>query len=651
MPEKQKAVGALMRDAGKEVENGVRDLGGECILRHFRKAAMLEYLIMRCKGSFGSMGESKVRISFCRNIQDIPVQEAIDEMDLLTFDCSVDQYEAELGSPTLGLLRRHQEENPLILFGLPVPHWDVKRLQRYIGYLGVPWVLVVTDENGSDTDFIIAAVHEERKLGRFKVLVLGKELVRSPWKYLSEVGFTKSDEGSLIVRRESCEYLFVCKWDIFFPDTEFYHSRRDPISAIDYGLRRKTLRCLGAADLEGYKRIRPDFIEHLVESVSWNLAGREMIRSDPRNLEIGKPISFIVGGDDEVPQAIDSILADWMCDSHVPATMGCLADRRESSSEWAEAIVCSLMSDYFFVNEAEEIMPLTTDLSQTMGLALVDRNGIVDLARIPDLMPEVQDFLFREKRKFNDTFLEAYRQTRCKVGKTFRDLPSAEAVFRARWLKGTGRPMDKEAQTSYPVRFWEWVGKNDPKALKALRVRIDAGTSAFRSSLLEWAREHAGATMKDDTVRDFIVRRYIEAGIAVVHPRIDWELLAGRLRDRLGFGDAEYGIIVARIRKIASDKLIWLPATASAADVPFVKCLQEMMRATGWGDIGDLGSEWGTVGEKTTTAIGTICRELLGLAMEDQDGLPCMGSSWDSVVVDRGFLSELSARWLDVQQK
>jgi len=511
IPEKDKSIPMLLQKAGKGGEEaviGVQSVCLERIMRHLRREALEEYWIMEKTKHWGPLGRDNVRVSFCRYFMDIPTNRDLSFFDLLRFDAVLARFEKESGPFTVERIRRRREQNPFDFFGLKVPHWDKDRLQRYMGYLGARWTLVSFRGNGSESDFILADVVENSRIGDFTVRVLGKEWVRSPWESLMDVGCIPC-QGPPVVRRESCENHLSRKWKDAFARESMGLSDAGgtPVAAVKNGLRRRTVECWNATGRKGYQENHERFLCLSVESIARNMAGRRMIDADSRNLKVDYPIRLLVNGSDDVPEVIDSILSDWVSFRGTTATMGWMAEHHGSDPWEAEAMFWCCLSDSFFPDpdDSEEVLPLTTDLYQTMGLVLIDRDGNTDLGRVPDAAPEVQGFLFGEKRKFMERILSAYAKN---------GLHSAEEAFRSK-RRRTAETPKTEDRASYPVEFWDWVRKNHPRALEEIQTVIRSATTDFRSSLLEWARKNAGATKEDATIRDFIVRRYVETGVAV----------------------------------------------------------------------------------------------------------------------------------------
>jgi len=146
-----------------------------------KQLALLQYFSMLESGNFSEAGKDRVRIDFARHLLQLPASYQVSTLDLDSLDKLIGEAEKPVEETKVILAELREKENVII----------ASRKEGFPIVIFGPQTIIEKDAH--------------------KIIIIEKELARTPTAILAIAAFTQQD-GTIIVRREAFEHIFYRKW-------------------------------------------------------------------------------------------------------------------------------------------------------------------------------------------------------------------------------------------------------------------------------------------------------------------------------------------------------------------------------------------------------------------------------------------------------
>lgn len=558
----------------------------ESLSRQFKSLAMLEYLIMEKTKDFGSMGEQRVSISFCRNLLNIPNDREVTQFDADRFRRLIDEFDQTMQKRSGEQYRDIYKTGNVSFLGVKVSYTGLAPIIQYLTLLKSPYQMYVTYNSQGLVNLIFGEMIE-KKLGNYTVMIFEKEYIRTPSLVLSIAAENASGE-KIMIRRESCEVIFFNKWQKFYEQSKAERKRalRHVNSSVREGVKERALQLYGAKTTEEVKKIKNTFIEDMIDGIIWHEIGHKVTKQK-QNPQYGKFAGAVFESSDKLPSVLNEALADW-----APLTdqvKGAVARFRELArvdKARAQRELYVYLSDNWFVDESEEFMALQTDILTALVLHFMNIQGEFDFERYDRESPKIYDFLLKAHEQLMQELVGLLEKATYDVG--IHKLSYAQLKTELLKMYKNDKLVATEDQMlekpNYWMNLWGYARKFSPQTYQQVNDYIATNGNDFRLKLLKiFSKNDPGRF--NNSLREFIVARFTEIGVIKPAVRIDTTIAVRKACETMRMPEKIMDKVQEKFKKIMDGEPHDISISYEGEKDPFIATVQEMLIKSGYGDI------------------------------------------------------------------
>ncbi|WP_461256075.1 hypothetical protein [Treponema sp. R80B11-R83G3] len=480
----------------------------EYLYRKFRELALIIYLVMQKCNDFGVMGEERVSVSFCRNIQGIPNDRHVTQLDANHFMKNLNECDGRNGYKTGEEYLAYIKNYELELLGKKYSCACLFELNAIFDLLGLNLRLFCTN-SPYGIRFIFGAV-EEFHSDENKVYIVNKEYIRSPQFVLSVAAEVIYDCS--MIRRESCEVIFFNKWHMFYQlQFERQYALCNVNSDICEGIKEKALYLYGAYKTEDVLRIKETFIQNMINGIKWHEAGHRISLTDMDALHAAFWHNLPEG--EEVGTVLIEALADWApVKGKIKGAMAYFTELATADIKQANREYYVYMSDNWFVNESE-FMALMSNVLVGLAISFINAIGFVDFERLNKEIGVIYS-IFQERYKilltkiFDVIYQSEYELCGNKLN--YKELET-ETYYMYQNSKNA-MPVDELRKTpAYWINIFGYLKKYSQTGWAMYQKVIKKEGETLEKIILQ--KVSNDNMEKYNSLREYIIKRAIETGI------------------------------------------------------------------------------------------------------------------------------------------
>jgi hypothetical protein len=484
----------------------------EWMYRQIREMTLFVYLSMKKRKDFGNAGEERLKMSYCRNILDIPANCYLNFMDIISLDAIIAGADSRNGNRTGDEYLMMVKNVSLELFGEMIPLSALDSIEQFLEtdrfsyYSAHPMGLKIMFGKVTSEEFC------GKKVYRFR-----QEYIRSPQYFLSNVAFVS--ETAITIRNEACSVVFFNKWECYFDEPKrkkIVH----PTDAITDGLKDRSLHLYGIHDKRnfldfGQQIMLEDAIECIkVHEIGHNIASLGM---DPIHRI---SINCFCGDDTNAIYSLREMLADWapkLPDGRLGSFEYFIQVARNKGRKIAESMIYVYLSDNFFISKEEpDFCGLMTNVLVGIVLGYIQDDRSIDFILMSNekrmIYDKAQELLkIAINRLMNNIFLSKYQIRPFTVNYQQLD----DEIF-AIYRKGKAETYSREDMKKdwtywenlvYLVRYFS--PKGGSKRHTAILAEEAIGLESFVLNLAARGKPQR----YNNSLREFIYRRFQEIGL------------------------------------------------------------------------------------------------------------------------------------------
>jgi hypothetical protein len=273
------------------------------------RMAALQYYLMEKKDHWGELGEQRVAITYCRLLLKIPHHEEVTQEHANAFREELEKLQQPFVGVPIDELEKMEEDMKCDLLGRQVEWFKEEEINGMLEFLGSPFRIIV----GFLGTFrsVIYGPAKVTFLDEYRVTEFLEETARTPAAVLSIAAVVGGKHVCL--RHESCHTIFANKWQSYFEyqsiDASNEHLDRE--SATGEAFKAKALAAYGCKSAEDVAKIRPQFIEEMLEGLIWHEVGHGIVLNSLITADesaFGEALAVL---GNNIVAVMKEFLADW----------------------------------------------------------------------------------------------------------------------------------------------------------------------------------------------------------------------------------------------------------------------------------------------------------------------------------------------------
>ncbi len=557
----------------------------EYLTRKIKALAIIEYLIMEKGSNFGTMGEQRTSISFCRNLLNIACNREVTQFDADRFRQLVDEFDEKNGKKLAEAYLDLKKNFNINFFGVKINAMLIGPLSKYLEYLKTPFSFYITYSAKGYSNFIFGETTNQ-KIGDWEIVIFEKEYVRSPSLVLS-IAAEGSSTGKVLIRRESCEVIFFNKWQRFFDQSKLEHKRalNHKNSAIREGVKAKALELYNAKTVKDVENIKNLFIDEMIDGILWHELGHKSSKKD--KTESLDAFGNVFVNTDNVISVLNEILGDWApLNNKNKGAITRFLEIAEQDLNKATRCIYVYLSDNWFVDEEEEFMSLQTDLLTALILHFIDSDGTIDLNRLAKEKDKIYDFALKSYKLILEEAYRIIKKGKYQIGIHSLDYTMMQKEI-LKLYKEEG-VLQTEAELlnrpNFWFNLWGYVKKFSPETFKNLNDYFETAGKDLRIKMLKILTK--GDTSKfNDSLREYIYFKYKECGILKERITVEYTKAVELATSRMKMPDKVAAKVKDQFKDIMAGKNYDISISYEGKPDPFLATIQEMMLKSNYGDI------------------------------------------------------------------
>jgi hypothetical protein len=478
-----------------------KELISEYIYRQLREISLIKYLAMKKRNDFSPYGENRVALGICRNIFHIPSHRSVDFLEYFTLGSVLDECDRRNGSRTgkeySGFLKKFKLE----FLGKRLDEKTVRELTDLIA------PRVYFNSKALYGDSFIFGLEERRDRGKVKVSVIQEEYARSPEEILG-LAARVNGENALIIRQESCDVIFNSKWLDFFKVAAYgrHPGRESDAELIREGFKKNALLSYGAVAARDMLRIRPAFIEDMLDGIYFHERGHDIADGFMTQRHRGVAAWFRKDDMNGPVYALEEAMADWAPDSPEKGkgAMGRFAEFALIDENRGARCLYAYCSDCWFISHKEKGRLAHASLVM-VGLALgfITDSGRINTERLMREKEAVWDSLINRRRRLLNELLDILYSAVFRIQGyefTYQELEKTLfAVFYAENAEETLESMEKNWDYwNTALNCLKFFSRESWKRCRRLQ---QAEKIALEQMVLDRASEGRGGEYRNDLCR------------------------------------------------------------------------------------------------------------------------------------------------------
>jgi hypothetical protein len=489
----------------------VREFVKEYIFRELKELALIIYLGMRKCNDFGVMGEQRVAISFCRNIQGVPNNRQVNQFNADSFTRILDECDKRNGFKSGEEYLAYVKNYELQLLGKRYSCACLFELNTIFDLLKMNLRLFCTN-SPYGVRFIFGTVEKYHIEGN-KAYVVKSEYIRSP-QFVLSVAAEVIDDYS-IIRHEALEVIFFNKWQMFYEQSlaERKYALRNVNLTIREGIKEKVLNLYDAAKTEDVLRIKKHFIQNILNSTIWHEAGHRVSLMDMDPLHATFWNNFPEG--EGAGTVLIEALADWApAKGKSKGTFSYFAELAATNPKQADRELYMYMSDNWFVDDEEEFMSLMSNVLVGLAIFFINTDGSADFERLNKEIEKIYA-LFQERYKiFLTKIFDVIYQAEYELDKhklNYRELETE--IYNMYQDSKNAMPLDELRRTpAFWINILGYLKKFSQEGWKTYQKIIDKEGEILEQLILKKV-SNDNMEKYNHSLREYIVRRAKETGI------------------------------------------------------------------------------------------------------------------------------------------
>ncbi|MDR2096382.1 MAG: hypothetical protein LBP76_12840 [Treponema sp.] len=495
IPSAERRIEKLIPAAAGENERAeelrkVREAVKEILFRQLKEWCLLIFLAMEKNKNWGSPGETRVFMSFCRNIMNIPNNREVTQFDADRFRRILGECDTRNGKKTAGAYLDFINGYHIDLLGMKFHNYELAHINDVFDLLGADYYLFSkSDPYGSR---FIFGEKTGIDAGGVKAILLRREFIRSAHFVLSIAAEIADD--STVIRHEACEVIFFNKYQQFFRQSkaELRHAAKHVNSALREKFKEKALAWYGIHKKEDItEAVKEAFIRDIMlDGIIFHEAGHHCSFADLNPVHAA--FHNVLASSDHSGGVLLEALADWApAKGERRGAFARFAELSKTDAGRANAAVYAYLSDAWFVDEQDEFMALMNDVLAALALHTVKPDGSVDFAliereqhgiygmllkRYSDLTRRLLDILYRADYTIpadsGNLYEVAYETVETEVYRMYRNSVNYRPLEQLRlfppfWINMAG-----------------YLKKYSPEGWKQYRAALETEAAGLRQAVL-----------------------------------------------------------------------------------------------------------------------------------------------------------------------
>ncbi len=543
------------------------------LVEQFKNVAIMNYLYMQKSNDYGIVGEQQISISFCRIILKIPTDKEITQEDADNFANIIEDYDNKSGNKTANEYLTMAGEYELDFYGKKIIFKNIQKIVPYLDFMKIK--IFLYSKLYKQPDFILGKA-KKLHINQHEVFIIKKELIRSPDMHLSIAG-RKGDVT--IVRKESCEVIFLHKWDSFYDYPLYYKERAlsHPDSAISRAIQNKALSLYDINNNKDILKRKKLFIEEMIDGVLWHemghvTGGNEIdLAMETMQASLDYPEFAIT--------VLGEVIADWAPEQN--GGKGAFArflEIAKTDINRAQREIYVYLSDIWFDDEKYS---LRNDVLTGLAVSFIENDGSVNFDKINKEINKIFQFTIKSMEYFFEQILQIYKTEVYTIYddklKIKGDNISHDDLDKAmlEMFKESKKEMSME-ELYRDGDFWdkklEYLQKNTPNGQKRLDSLPETFAHKLRLDVLKYVTENHPEKY-NNSLLEYIYARYREIGMLVDYKKIINDVfkkmkLTNKVKER----------VQRKIKYILSGMDSFIPAEGKPS--PFVNFIQEILLKT-----------------------------------------------------------------------
>jgi hypothetical protein len=498
----------------------------EIIYRESKEIAELTYLAMKKRDDFGIPDEHKVTISFCRNIMNIPDDREVNYLDVDSFRRVLNECDRRNGCKSADVYMEYVKNYALDILGKKFPIADTDLFDELHQLINSDWYFWTTLSIPYGPRFALGVL-DKREIDNNKVWVLLDEYARSPQLSLNIAAEVFRD--TTIIRQESLNVIFLCKWLKYFDQSEAerrYDALRHVNSAIREGIKKMALSLYDAFNTEDVLKIKDIFIHDMVDGVIWHEMGHHVSYKDFDPVHFN--FHYTINNNENSGSVLLEALADWAPQyGHKKGAFTRFLEVAQNDPKRAARDIWVYMSDCWFPDEKSEYMSLYSDVLIGLALYFINQDGTVDFKRIALEKDQIYAFLQERFRNLVERLLAMIRQSEYDF--TIKNLNFCELEdkeLKMHQESGKSKSLEELRKSN---SFWEnmvgYLEKFSKDGWKQYQNIMSEENKLLEQEILKMVAKDNQEEYRY-SLRNYIVKRAKEIGI------IDYQAFLWRFRPR-----------------------------------------------------------------------------------------------------------------------
>jgi tetratricopeptide (TPR) repeat protein len=507
----------------KEEIHAVQEFVKEYIYRQLKELALIIYLAMIKRNDYGSMGEDRVKISFMRNILNIPNNQEVDYSHVPQFDRILDECDKRHGKKSGDEYMIFIKDNwSLTLFNKKYGYGDVVVLIDIFDLIKVPYMIFTTHAIPYGIQFIFAEC-ETMEYDKYTAYMLRREYIRSPQKNLSSVA-EPYNEKTTVVRREALEVIAFNKYQTYLWDygKDIFFARNEHINnLIGHFLKKHVFSGFGidldntthAEKKDKYEKIKNNLIIEMEDGVLWNQIGSLMYKEN-LNPVYRAFISSLVKYNDGIGNTYSSVLSDWFPrKGKCQGAMSRFCEIAEFDPVRAVRDVYMYLSDNWFTDE-DDFMLRTTNVSVGLVVPFLNTDASVAFAAMAKEIPVIYALAFTRLTALYEKLIAILHKSNYLAGIHTLDYAGMEDTLFRIYQKSRNARSLEELRLFSP--FWAnmvgYLEKSSPVSFEKFQAVLTVEAIDFEAVVLDHISD-GKAAYYHNSLREYIFTHFLEIGI------------------------------------------------------------------------------------------------------------------------------------------
>jgi hypothetical protein len=391
----------------------------------------------------------------------------------------------------------------------------------------------------------------------------------------------------MMIRHESCKIVLFNKWEQFFytSSSEKMKSNNNPDESIRYNLVRMALEVGGIKSISDFGRLKDNFLAMILDGIIYHELGHKLAKRDRPTISNSMASSFYKTYN--IIEVIEEAIADW-CPAHgeLMGSMARFVERHKMKDPSVSRDFYAYLSDTWFLNSGEQELGLLTEVITAFAIHCIRDDGTIDFDRIENNIDRNYKYLQEMKCLILEGIRNIMSEGSYLIGDTtlsFEEL----AGYILTMYQNSPDNYTRQEDLFYKHDFWlnllhyaelfspeTYANMQDTLILYAGQVSRDilnmiSGESAYSS------------------LRDYIYRRYEALGVLCRPFIIDPSTLVEMAGSCIGLLDTEKASALDFMKSILDDSNYEIRIDYDTDPSPFIMIIQELMRATGDGNIAE----------------------------------------------------------------